>query len=99
MDLDGDLAGADFTGDLLVHQAARGHRHDLAFARRQRGVARRQVVQRVVALAPPFMARTDIGMSPWPVMKMIGSATPSRFSSAWKSRPLTPCKRTSSSKQ
>ena len=24
-------------------------------------------------MAPPFIACTDIGMSPWPVMKMIGS--------------------------
>jgi hypothetical protein len=29
-------------------------------------------------LAPAFMALTDIGMSPWPVMKMIGIGVPAR---------------------
>jgi hypothetical protein len=40
VDLDGDLAGADFPSDLLVHESASGQRHHLAFARHQRGIAR-----------------------------------------------------------
>src|SRR5260370_24750149 len=49
--------------------------------------------------APAFMARTDIGMSPWPVMKMTGTRMFACRSWAWKSRPLTPGRRMSSTRQ
>ena len=40
------------------------------------------------SIAPAFIARTEEGISPWPVMKMIGGASPPA-SSRWSSRPLT----------
>src|SRR5258708_469726 len=49
--------------------------------------------------APAFMARTDIGMSPWPVMKMMGMWMFACWSWAWKSRPLTPGRRMWSTRQ
>ena len=45
------------------------------------------------------MARTDIGMSPWPVMKMIGVRMSAFSSWPWKSRPLTPGNLMSSTRQ
>src|SRR5256886_6474072 len=48
--------------------------------------------------APAFMARTDMGMSPWPVRKMIGSAASVSASSRWRSSPLSPGRRTSSTR-
>jgi hypothetical protein len=50
-------------------------------------------------MAPAFMARTDIGMSPCPVMNTIGIRMPAFTNSAWKSRPLDPGRRTSSTRQ
>ena len=49
--------------------------------------------------APAFMARTLIGMSPWPVMKMTGRAMPAFTSSSWNASPLLPGSRTSSTRQ
>ena len=49
--------------------------------------------------APAFIARTDIGMSPWPVMKMIGMWMFAPASCAWKSSPLIPGSRMSSTRQ
>ena len=40
-------------------------------------------------MVPAFMARTVIGMSPWPVMKMIGIRTSPLSSSCCRSSPLT----------
>ncbi len=50
-------------------------------------------------MAPPFIACTDIGMSPCPVMKMIGSSLFAAASSRWKSRPPFPGNLTSSTRQ
>jgi hypothetical protein len=36
---------------------------------------------------PAFIARTVIGTSAWPVMKITGSATPVFTSSSWKAKP------------
>jgi len=41
------------------------------------------------------MARTDIEISPWPVRRMIGSVASVLTSSRWRSRPLSPGRRTS----
>ena len=49
--------------------------------------------------APAFMARTDVGISPWPVIKIIGILTPALASSCCKSRPLRPGNCTSSTRQ
>src|SRR5262249_42794014 len=49
--------------------------------------------------APVFMAWNDMGMSPWPVMNMIGIRMFALASSAWKSRPLSPGNLTSSTRQ
>ena len=40
------------------------------------------------SMAPAFMARTVIGMSPWPVMKTMGRWASTLASSCWRSRPL-----------
>ena len=40
--------------------------------------------------APSFMARTLIGISPCPVMKMMGKETPDVKSSFWNSNPVRP---------
>src|SRR6516165_10802945 len=40
------------------------------------------------SIAPAFMALTDIGTSPCPVIKMIGILMPKRLSSACRSKPL-----------
>src|SRR5258706_4952469 len=45
------------------------------------------------------MARTDVGISPWPVIKIIGILTPALASSCCKSRPLRPGNCTSSTRQ
>ena len=45
------------------------------------------------------MARTVIGMSPWPVMNTIGISMFALASSAWKSSPLSPGNLTSSTRQ
>ena len=45
------------------------------------------------------MARTVIGISPWPVMKTIGMSILALASSDWKSSPLNPGNRTSSTRQ
>ena len=45
--------------------------------------------------APAFIACTEIGMSPWPLMKMIGICQPARASSRCRSRPFSPGMRTS----
>jgi hypothetical protein len=50
-------------------------------------------------MAPPFIACTDIEMSPCPVMKMIGSSLFAATSSRCKSRPLSPGNLTSSTRQ
>src|SRR5580704_3986386 len=50
-------------------------------------------------MAPAFMALTVIGMSPWPVMKMIGTRISALANSVWKSRPLKPGSLTSSTRQ
>src|SRR5204863_78909 len=49
--------------------------------------------------APAFMARTAIGMSPWPVMKMTGRGRPRAASASWRSKPLCSGIRTSSTRQ
>src|SRR5258705_8162540 len=49
--------------------------------------------------APAFIARTVIGMSPWPVMKMIGTSLRSMAMRFCKSRPLRPGRLTSSTRQ
>src|SRR5262249_24721303 len=49
--------------------------------------------------APDFIARTDIGMSPYPVRKMIGICTSALASSSCKSSPLRPGSLTSSTRQ
>src|SRR5262245_34626846 len=49
--------------------------------------------------APAFMACTDIGISPCPVMNTIGRLAPVRASWAWNSSPLTPGRRISSTRQ
>ena len=46
--------------------------------------------------APAFMALTLIGISPWPVRKMIGKASSGPLNAVWSSRPLEPGMRTSS---
>src|SRR5258706_2669201 len=45
------------------------------------------------------MARTDVGISPWPVIKIIGILIPALASSRCKSRPLRPGNCTSSTRQ
>src|ERR1700741_3799759 len=50
-------------------------------------------------MAPAFIARTVIGMSPYPVTKTIGTWISSLVSSCWKPSPLTPGNRTSSTRQ
>src|SRR5262245_34480039 len=45
------------------------------------------------------MAWTDMGISPWPVMNMMGIWMFALASSAWKSSPLTPGNLTSSTRQ
>src|SRR5437879_4448860 len=45
------------------------------------------------------MAFTDIGMSPCPVMKMMGIRTPASANSRCKARPLTPGRVTSKTRQ
>src|SRR6266446_6359715 len=45
------------------------------------------------------MARTDIGMSPCPVIKMMGMGMPDSASLRWKSSPLIPGSLTSSTRQ
>src|SRR5689334_2222260 len=49
--------------------------------------------------APAFIARTDIGISPWPVRKMIGTGASASARARCKSRPLRPGSRTSSTRQ
>ena len=49
--------------------------------------------------APAFMARTLIGMSPWPVMKMMGISMPASTIRFCRSSPLRPGSRTSSTRQ
>lgn len=56
------------------------------------GSAARPALAHVLA----FMARTDIGMSPWPVMKMTGRLMPCTASSRCRSTPLRPGRRISS---
>ena len=51
------------------------------------------------SMAPAFMARTLIGMSPWPVMKMIERSQPDAASACCSSRPLSPGMATSSTTQ
>ena len=50
-------------------------------------------------MAPALMARTDIGTSPCPVMKMTGRSMFDFAISRWKSSPLKPGSRTSSTMQ
>ncbi len=45
--------------------------------------------------APCWIAWTAIGISPWAVKKIIGTAPPRCASSAWSSMPLMPGMRTS----
>ena len=40
--------------------------------------------------APAFIALTDMGMSPWPVMMMMGMWIFAFANCAWKSSPLNP---------
>src|SRR6266566_1355878 len=47
----------------------------------------------------PIMAFTVIGISPWPVMKMMGICMPASASSRCKSRPLSPGRLTSRTRQ
>src|SRR5882762_5908779 len=54
----------------------------------------RQELQR-----PDFIARTDVGISPWPVMKMTGTWRSAVASSCCTSRPPTPGRFTSSRRQ
>jgi len=49
--------------------------------------------------APAFIALTDIGMSPWPVMNMTGISILALANSAWKSSPPVPGSRTSRIRQ
>ena len=49
--------------------------------------------------APALIARTDVGMSPWPVRKMIDVRAPDFASRCCRSRPLSPGSRTSSIRQ
>src|SRR5919198_1801510 len=49
--------------------------------------------------APAFMACTDIGMSPWPVMNTIGIWISASLKARCRSRPLNPGKRTSRTRQ
>ena len=50
-------------------------------------------------MAPPFIARTVIGMSPCAVMKIIGRFLCAAESSHWRSRPLRPGILTSTTRQ
>ncbi len=50
-------------------------------------------------MAPAFIALTVIGISPCPEIKMMGIRIFALASSFWKSRPLTPGSRTSSTRQ
>ena len=50
-------------------------------------------------MAPAFIARTVVGTSAWPVMKMIGIWMSMRARVACKSRPLAPGSRRSSTRQ
>ena len=49
--------------------------------------------------APALIARTDVGMSPWPVRKMIEVRAPDLASRCCRSRPLSPGSRTSNIRQ
>src|ERR1700690_3094654 len=49
--------------------------------------------------APAFMAREVMGTSPCAVIKMMGIVIPARASDSWKSRPLAPGSRMSSTRQ
>src|SRR5262245_45581299 len=51
------------------------------------------------SVAPAFIARTVVGMSPCPVRKTIGISTPRSAISRCRSRPLPPGMRTSSTRQ
>jgi hypothetical protein len=61
--LNGDFAGAQFGGDLLVEPAS-----SACWIASSRSWSRKGLVRN--STAPAFMARTVIGMSPWPVIKM-----------------------------
>src|SRR5467141_2726361 len=49
--------------------------------------------------APAFIARTDVGTSPWPVMKMIGISRSISTRRRWRSRPERPGSWTSNTRQ
>src|SRR2546428_4878996 len=49
--------------------------------------------------APALIARTDVGMSPWPVRKMIGILISALASSRWRSSPFNPGRCTSRTRQ
>src|ERR1700722_2088143 len=49
--------------------------------------------------APAFIARTDVGTSAWPVMKITGIWISFLISSLWRSKPLSPGKATSKTRQ
>ena len=117
MDPDGDLAGAQLAGSLLIRKSGNHERKHFAFAGREQSIIVAKLGQfrallaalrdpqpgprrwpaiipcspngfRRNSIAPAFMARTEEGTSPWPVMKMIGGASPPA-NSRWSSSPLT----------
>ena len=61
-------------------------------------LGRNGVAQQAIA-AVDIALRTVIGISPCPVMNTMGMRTSALSSSVWKSRPLTPGSRTSSTRQ
>src|SRR5712671_2304349 len=87
MNLDRDLAEAHLGRNLLVRQAGGDEGHHLPLSRAIAAAtassiswSRNGFVRK--SIAPAFMARTDIGISPWAVTKMIGIWIPALINSA-----------------
>src|SRR5271166_3017715 len=91
------FADVEIVGNLLVQSAAQNVLEHLALPITQLFEPRLNLPRSRARHAPPRIARTVEGMSPWPVRKMTGIALLVRVSAACKSSPVISgiCKSTS----
>jgi len=89
LNLDGDFAGPELKGNLFVEHAGNHQAHHLALACGERAIALTQFGKLVVLVSRYAIAiesllnriaLTVMGISPWPVMKMMGIRTPTSAS-------------------